>query len=127
MNKACREEKMKKMFLGNVMVVLCVLTAAFGQDTDLLQRANAGDPAAQVKMGNLYALGQGVPRSSQEAVKWFRKAAQQGDRDGEYRLGGLYDVGFGVPPDPATAAKGYQQAIGGGDSEAEESLRALEK
>src|SRR3982074_2939954 len=125
MSKVWREEKMKKMFLGSVMVVLCGLTAAFGQDTDLLQRANAGDPAAQVKMGNLYALGQGVPRSSQEAVKWFRKAAQQGDPGGEYRLGGMYDVGFGVPPDPATAAKWYQQAAKQGFLDAEYRLGVM--
>jgi hypothetical protein len=39
----------------------------------------AGDPSAQVKMGNMYALGRRVTRNSQEAVKWFQKAADQGD------------------------------------------------
>ena len=101
---------MKKIFLAGVMVLLCGWTAAFGQNTDLLQKANAGDAASQVKMGNQYALGQGVARNSQEAVKWFRRAAEQGSPDGQYRLGGMYEVGFGVPPDSATAVKWYQQA-----------------
>ena len=110
---------MKKMFLPVVVVVVFGLAAAFGQDADLLQKASAGDAAAQVKIGNQYALGQGVARNSREAVKWYRKAAEQGYPDGQYRLGGLYDVGFGVPPDPATAVKWYQQAAKQGLPDAE--------
>src|SRR3984893_19496526 len=101
---------MKRIFLAGVMVLLGSWTAAFGQDADLLQKANAGDAASQVKMGNQYALGQGVARNSQEAVKWFRRAAEQGSPDGQYRLGGMYEVGFGVPTGFATGVKWDQSA-----------------
>src|SRR4029077_9207707 len=107
---------MKRIVLTTIAIVFWCLLPTFAQQemTTLRQKANAGDPAAQVKIGNMYAMGQGVVRNSQEAVKWFRKAADQGYADGEYRLGGMYDVGFGVAQDSGTAIKWYQLAANQG-------------
>ena len=44
--------------------------------------AEQGDPRAQHHLGWLYIIGHGVPQNYEEAVHWFRKAAEQGDRDG---------------------------------------------
>jgi uncharacterized protein len=33
---------------------------------------------AQYNLGVMYAIGQGVPEDDAEAVKWYRKAAEQG-------------------------------------------------
>ena len=33
---------------------------------------------AQYNLGNMYDFGEGVPENDAEAVKWYRKAADQG-------------------------------------------------
>jgi TPR repeat protein len=40
--------------------------------------AEQGDAKAQFALGNLYYFGQGTLQDYVEAVKWFRKAAEQG-------------------------------------------------
>ena len=47
--------------------------------------------------------GQGVPQDYAEAVKWYRKAAEQGNNDGQGNLGWVYLNGHGVPQDFVTA------------------------
>lgn len=41
-------------------------------------RAQAGDPAAQTLIAEIYARGLGVPRSAEKAAEWYAKAAEQG-------------------------------------------------
>jgi hypothetical protein len=45
----------------------------------------------------MYYYGQGVPKNYAEAVKWFRKAAEQGYAIGQSQLGLMYERGQGVP------------------------------
>src|SRR5688500_16690932 len=52
--------------------------------------AEGGDPKAQVKLGNLYANGRGVPESRVQAFRWMMMAANQGDAGAQYTLGGWY-------------------------------------
>ena len=40
--------------------------------------AEQGDAAAQTNLGNMYAIGRGVTLDAAEAVRWYRKAAEQG-------------------------------------------------
>ena len=40
-----------------------------------------------------------MPQDDAEAVRWFRKVAEQGDTDAQYNLGLMYTVGSGVPQD----------------------------
>ena len=40
-----------------------------------------------------------MPEDDREAVKWFRKAAEQGDASAQYNLGVMYANGEGVPED----------------------------
>src|SRR5262249_1089182 len=65
---------------------------------------DAGDPDAQVELGQKYADGEGVKQSYELAAKWFRKAAEHvpnlgGARQGRHRLAQLYMEGLGVPRD----------------------------
>ena len=46
-----------------------------------------------------YHLGQGVRRDYAEAVKWFRRAAEQGLAQAQGNLGACYAKGLGVPQD----------------------------
>jgi len=38
-----------------------------------------------------------VPQDDHEAVKWYRRAAEQGDADAQANLGVMYANGAGVP------------------------------
>ena len=44
---------------------------------ELLKAAGEGDPAAQTYLARCYQTGQGVKQDDGEAVKWFRRAAEQ--------------------------------------------------
>jgi len=54
---------------------------------------------AQYYLGMMYLKGQGVEKNSEEAGKWFRKAAENRLPQAQYRLAGLYTEGEGVPRD----------------------------
>ena len=43
------------------------------------REAEAGSAQAQYNLGLMYDNGEGVPEDDGEAVKWYRKAAEQGD------------------------------------------------
>jgi TPR repeat protein len=45
-----------------------------------------------------------------EALKWYRKAAEQGDAEAQTYLGGMYESGEGVTQDSAEAVKWYRKA-----------------
>ncbi|HCN10096.1 MAG TPA: hypothetical protein DIT01_19390, partial [Lentisphaeria bacterium] len=51
-----------------------------------------------------------VPQDDAEAVKWFRKAAEQGYPQAQYNLGVAYANGEGVPEDDVAAVKWYRKA-----------------
>ena len=70
--------------------------------------ANQGDADAQLKLGRMYAFGQGVPKNIAEALKWYRLAAEHGLADAQILLGLLYDFGHGVPQNDAEALKWYR-------------------
>jgi uncharacterized protein len=45
----------------------------------------------------MYEKGQGMAQDYNEAVKWFRLAAEQGYAGGQANLGTMYGEGKGVP------------------------------
>jgi hypothetical protein len=47
----------------------------------------------------MYDRRQGVPQNYAEAVKWYRKAAEQGFAEAQTNLGMMYFTGQGVPKD----------------------------
>jgi uncharacterized protein len=51
----------------------------------------------------MYSEGLGVPQDDAEAVKWYRRAADQGLAGAQSGLGSLYNEGKGVPQDYAEA------------------------
>ena len=54
---------------------------------------------AQHNLGVAYYSGQGVAQGDAEAVKWYRKAAEQGLAMAQDNLGNMYMEGRGVPLD----------------------------
>ena len=57
-----------------------------------------------------YARGEGVPKDGTEALKWFRKSAEQGNPKAEYSLCDAYHEGRGVPQDYAEAVRWFSMA-----------------
>ena len=52
----------------------------------------------------MYDNGEGVPEDDAEAVRWYRRAAEQGHALGQYNLGFMYASGEGVPEDDIAEA-----------------------
>ena len=61
-------------------------------------------------IGVMYEKGQGVTKDYAEALKWFRKAAEQGHANGQNNLGFMYEMGYGVTKDYAEALKWFRKA-----------------
>jgi TPR repeat protein len=68
---------------------------------------------AQFNLGWMYTNGKGVPQDYSEAVKWFRKAAEQIDFEAMSNLGVAYENGQGVPQDYISAYMWYDLAAPG--------------
>ncbi|MGA2035768.1 MAG: tetratricopeptide repeat protein, partial [Thermoguttaceae bacterium] len=98
-----------------------------GIDPTLLARANGGDAAAQVAVGEDYAAGQGVARDYKLAAEWYRRAADKGDIAEEMHLAALYRDGGGkyFPRDMVQAAAWYCKAAEQGDVTAQGILGTL--
>lgn len=87
--------------------------------------AQAGDAAAQYRLGVMYAEGRGVAPNDAEAALWFERAAEQGEPMAQYNLGASYAEGAGVRKDIATAAKWFRRAADQGVALAQLNLGLL--
>ncbi len=65
--------------------------------------AEAGEDAAQLILGAMYASGQGLMQDYARAVTWYRRAAEQGNPSAQNSLGVMYELGAGVERDPKMA------------------------
>ena len=63
--------------------------SATAEVKDIIQRAQAGDPAAQFALGVAYENGTGVRLDEAEAEEWYRKAAEAGHVGAQNSLGTL--------------------------------------
>ncbi len=68
---------------------------------DLTPKAEKGDVIAQLALGDLYMLGQGMKADPNEAFKWYSKAAESNNAIAFYKLGPIYCEGEIVVPDLA--------------------------
>lgn len=126
----------KQMFL--TMIVASALLSASAQtpaiDPALLAKANAGDAAAQVQLGdNARAAGDAIPHNPmlsaeyyKQAIAWYRKAADQGSIAGQMHLAALYrDGGKNFSRDMTQAVDWYRKAAEQGDVKAQATLGVL--
>ena len=95
----------------------------------LMPLARAGNPEAQVRLGQMHYHGQGVRENDAEAFAWFQRAALVGHADGQFHLANMYAFGFGVPREEAdpdrAAARWYFEAARQEHPEAQYSLGIL--
>jgi TPR repeat protein len=103
--------------LGGLVIGLILICAFTGlQDV----RANEADEA--YKTGLKYYKGEGVKQDYTEAIKWFRKAADQGYAKAQLNIGWMYEKGEGVSQDYTEAMKWYRKAADQGDAEAQSNI-----
>ena len=69
----------------------------------------------------------GAPKNNVEAVKWYRKAADQGYATAQHNLGVVYADGQGVPQDDVMAYMWYNLAAAQGLEAAKHNKGVLSK
>lgn len=83
-------------------------------DELLLQAADFGEPAAQLKLAKYYltgAFGHAFPQDYRAALDWFKRAAAHGVAEAEYEVGVRYEQNEGVDaPDMNLAVASYLKA-----------------
>jgi len=87
--------------------------------------AESGDAEAAGIVGNLYDLGQGVPRDPGEALTWYRRAAADGDVSSMLNVAVMLDSGRAGPPDRVEAARWYELAAAKGSARAAYNLATM--
>ena len=85
----------------------------------------ANNALAQFNLGAMYDKGEDVPENNAEAVKWYRKAADQGNAVAQSNLGDMYVKGEGVPENHAEAVKWFRKAADQGNAAAQNSLGVM--
>lgn len=99
---------MKKVMM--LITMLCLYSIAWGQSIEeIREKAMAGDPKAQVKLGDSYMFGRnGLTKNEEEGLKWYKKAAAQNYDTGSFALGSHYFAVFLVN---SNSDKDKQEAI----------------
>jgi TPR repeat protein len=121
MSQACRS--ISAVFL---FVSVCFLFDAWPVVSDgvvtpdtlakIKSAAEQGDAKAQTRLGYKYHLGSGVAKDDFEAVRWWRKAADQNNSFAEVALAKAYYVGFGgLPKDFGESRRLYLLAASQGN------------
>ena len=79
-------------------------------------------PVRSTNLGVMYTNGEGVTQDYVEAVRWYRKAAEQGYAIAQHNLGVMYAIGEGVPEDDTEAVRWYRKAAEQRDANAQYKL-----
>lgn len=116
------------------LVLVLVLAGCADRDEDLkpvipplpaetIQRAEAGDAAAQFKLAEHYLVAE--PDDPERMLHWLRESAQHGYPLAQTSLGVLHLNGDGVPLDRAEAYAWFTLAADQGEASALEAEAAL--
>lgn len=82
--------------------------------------AESGDVQAQYIIGYAYYTGQQVEENENQALLWWKKAANSGHYDADAYIGYFYENGIaGLPKHEGEAVRRYKRAIANGSSMAE--------
>ena len=77
-----------------------------------LPKAQEGDAAAQLYVGEIFEKGLGAQADYQAAAQWYEKSANQGNFQAQLNLGHLYEKGLGVTQNQETALRWYRKSAG---------------
>lgn len=92
----------------------------------LLPLAEKGDPKVQFRLAyKYYEQAQTAPSFYSDALKWYKKAADQGNTDAEVNLGSLYLNGQGVEKNEIQAVRFFKLAAENGNAAAQSNLALM--
>lgn len=95
---------------------------------ELRKHAEAGDILAQYHLALLLDVGKWTRRNPLEALKWYKRAAENGYVKAQYFLARMYEAQeSGIPQNLAAARQWYQKAAGMGHRGAKERLAQLDE
>ena len=120
--------RMKRFIsLLGLFIAQFAFTGCLSEQKKALEKLSSPLPAeVQFALGWCYYEGYGVEKDPREAVKWYRKAAEQGHATAQVGLGWCYYEGGGVEKDPREAVKWYRKAAEQGDAKAQKALSQLQ-
>ncbi len=98
--------------------------SAFEEATKRLAK-NKTDAHAMTLIAELYRDGHGVKRSFEQAVRWYKLAAERGDRNALFALGSAALKGEGMARDEAAARAWFEQAAAKGHATAHYNLGVM--
>ncbi|WP_455004839.1 tetratricopeptide repeat protein [Capnocytophaga gingivalis] len=73
--------------------------AGYGQEDKIdiqtiMKKAKAGDAIAQYDLAGCYEVGEGVEKSTKEAIYWYKKSAEKGYSYAQWQLALFYKYGY---------------------------------
>jgi hypothetical protein len=80
----------------------------------LISLAKNGDVESQFDLGRRYSTGTGATVSQDEAIFWYRKAADQNHPEALFRLASRYEIGFGLEKNEQLALTLYRRSAEAG-------------
>jgi len=111
---------MKANRLASTLLLLLVIAAHLAAQNSEADRklfeetkakAEKGDAQSQLDLGVAFFFGSlGVATDHVEAVKWFRKSAEQNFAEAQFSLGLSYENGHGVVKDETEAVKWFRKS-----------------
>ena len=88
----------------------------------MVAASDYGSPEAQFEVARCYQNGTGVEKNEENAVVWYKKAAEQGYAEAQKKLGDCYNYGTGVAKDLEQAFECYRKAAEQGNARAQNNL-----
>ena len=104
----------KKNFV--FLAVFSGLIGFFLLFTQINHKPSQAEIQQWINNGNAYYSGHGVSQDYNEAVRWYRKAADQGIAYAQYALGVSYAKGQGIPQSYIEAIRWFRKAADQGDA-----------
>ena len=84
-----------------------------------MERAKAGDPAAQTLVAEIYARGLGVKADQKQAAHWYGLAAEKGENEAQFRYAAMLLQGIYVTKDAKKAEALMKKAAEAGNAMAQ--------
>lgn len=84
-----------------------------------MERAKAGDPAAQTLVAEIYARGLGVKADQKQAAHWYGLAAEKGENEAQFRYAAMLLQGIYVAKDAKKAEALMKKAAEAGNAMAQ--------
>ena len=121
-------EKFAQLKLGMRYCLGRGITQSIEDATKWFDMIQENDPRSQYCFGLMFLEKSEITQElAKEAVKWFRKAAEQGDADAQFVLGVCYLEGVGITQDKTEAMKWLQKAAKQGHEKAKKGLTEINK